>query len=78
MTDSEWIVVIPGTLAGKPCVRGTRLSVAFVLELVASGASRDDILKTYPQLTAEGLEAALRYAAEALDHEVVWDAKIPA
>ena len=78
MGPSEWIVTNPGVLAGKPCVNGTRLSVAFILELVASGASRDDILKAYPLLPQEGLEAALRYAAEALNNEVVWDAKIPA
>jgi uncharacterized protein (DUF433 family) len=78
MGASEWIVTNPDVLAGKPCVSGTRLSVAFLLELVASGASRDDILKAYPLLPREGLEAALRYAADALNHEVVWDVKIPA
>jgi uncharacterized protein (DUF433 family) len=58
-------------LNGKPHIVGTRLSIEFILELVASGATKDDILKTYPQLTAEAVEEALRYAAqfsETLEH----------
>lgn len=73
-----WIVSDPDTLAGKPRVRGTRLSVAFLLELVASGATRDEILAAYPCLSAEGLDAALRYAAAALSEDVVWDTRVPA
>ena len=52
---------------------GTRLSVEFILELFASGASHADILRKYPNVTSEGLNAALRYAARALKNEVVWD-----
>lgn len=63
-------------LGGKPHIRGTRLSVEFVLELFASGAARDEILKTYPQLTPEGIEEALRYAAGAVKNEILIDAKI--
>lgn len=59
-----WIVSDPDTLAGKPRVRGTRLSVAFLLDLFAAGAARDQILAAYPYLPAEGLDAALRYAAD--------------
>jgi uncharacterized protein (DUF433 family) len=55
----------PSVLGGKPCVRGTRLSVEFLLELAASGASQEQILAQYPQLTPEGLAAAFRYAAPA-------------
>jgi uncharacterized protein (DUF433 family) len=43
----------PQVLAGKPCIRGTRISVEFLLELVAQGASRADILKAYPLLAVE-------------------------
>lgn len=78
MDEMQWIVASPGTLGGKPCVRGTRISVAFILELIASGATRDAILETYPQLTAEGLEAALRYAAMAVEQGTIWDLKVPA
>jgi len=74
MTD--WIVCDPNVLGGKPCVRGTRLSIEFLLELVAGGASQKDILAAYPQLSAEALAAAFRYAAESMKNEVVWD--IPA
>ena len=72
----DWIVSSPGVLGGKPCIRGTRISVEHVLETLASGASRDDILRAYPQVTAEGLAAALQYAARSLKNEVVWDLKI--
>jgi uncharacterized protein (DUF433 family) len=61
-------------LGGKPCIDGTRISVEFVLELVASGASRDEIIRRYPFLAAEAVEDALRYAATALSHEVVFTA----
>lgn len=51
-------------LGGKPHIVGTRLSIEFILELVASGATRDDLLKAYPQLTVEAIEETLRYAAQ--------------
>jgi uncharacterized protein (DUF433 family) len=75
---SEWIVSSPGVLGGKPCVRGTRISVGHILELLASGATREDILLAHPQVTPDGLLAALQYAARSLKNEVVWDLKIPA
>lgn len=76
MTD--WIVANPGILGGKPCIRGTRISVEFILELLASGGTREDILRAYPQIPAEGLSAALQYAARTLKNEVVWDVPISA
>ena len=66
----------PKVLGGKPRIRGTRLSVEFILELVASGATREEILKTYPQLTAKALEEALKYAAQAVKNEVLLDVKV--
>lgn len=74
----DLIVSVPGILGGKPCVRGTRLSVEFLLELAASGATQADILADYPQLTPEGLAAAFRYAAESLKVERTWQLTIPA
>ena len=53
-------------LSGKPHIVGTRLSIEFILELFASGAPRDDVIKSYPQLTAEAVEEALKYAAQSL------------
>jgi len=59
-------------------VRGTRLSVEFLRQLLASGAGREEILEAYPQLTDEALTAAFSYAAKALKNELVWDVKISA
>lgn len=74
----ELIVSTPQILGGKPCVRGTRLSVEFLLELAASGATQEQILAQYPQLTPEGLAAAFQYAANVLKGEHVWDLKTTA
>jgi len=70
------ITATPGILRGKPCVKGTRISVEFLLELVASGATRDDILRAYPHLTAEDLEEAFRYAARFLENDVLISAEV--
>ena len=75
---AEWIVSDPEILAGKPCVRGTRLSVEFLLELAASGATQADILVAYPQLTAEALSAAFSFAAQTLKHDRTIDIPQPA
>jgi len=72
---SDWITTTPGVLGGKPCVRGTRLSVEFILELIASGATRAEIVKAYPQLAPEAVEAAVRYAVEVLRNETIWDVR---
>jgi uncharacterized protein (DUF433 family) len=61
----------PEILSGKPHIRGTRLSIEFILELFASGATRDDVLKTYQQLTSEDIEEALKYAAKSIRNEVL-------
>jgi uncharacterized protein (DUF433 family) len=74
----EWITTDPEILGGKPCIRGTRLSVEFLLELLAGGATQPEILRAYPQLQTEALEAAIRFAARSLHNEIVWDVKIPA
>jgi uncharacterized protein (DUF433 family) len=66
----------PEILSGKPHIAGTRLSIEFILELVASGATKDDMLKTYPQLTAEAIEEALRYAAQSVKNEILLDVKV--
>ena len=74
----DWIVSDPGTLGGKPCIRGTRISVQFILELMATGASVEDIRRTYPHIPQEGIAAAIQYAAHSLKNEVVWDVKLSA
>ena len=65
------IVSDPAILGGKPTVKGTRISVEFLLELFASGGTRQDVLKAYPHLAHEDIEEALRYAAEVLKHDRV-------
>lgn len=67
----EQITSDPAILGGKPCIRGTRLSVEFTMELMASGATRRGIVEAYPQLTVEGVEEAIRYAAAAVRNERV-------
>ena len=61
-----YITANPAIFGGKPCIKGTRLSMGFILELFASGATREQILSAYPQLTIEGIEEALRYAANSV------------
>jgi uncharacterized protein (DUF433 family) len=60
--------------AGKPVVRGTRLTVEFLLRLLASEWTREQILREYPHLTSDGLDAALLFAAEAVEHESLFPA----
>ena len=63
-------------LGAKPCVRGTRLSVEFLLELAASGASQPDILAKHQQLTIEGLAARLSLCSDVLRGEHMWELRI--
>ena len=63
------IEVNPEVLVGKPIIKGTRLAVAFILELLAQGWTTDKILKNYPQLKKEDIRAALEYSIHALKLE---------
>ncbi len=71
----RYIVAHPAILGGKPCIKGTRISVAFILELLASGATFQDILQTYAHVPAEGLAEALHYAAYFLQNEFILTAE---
>ncbi len=71
------IVSDRSVLGGKPCIRGTRISIEFILELIASGASRDDIIRAWPNLTAEDIEEAILYAARFLKNEIVVNVELP-
>ena len=70
------IVSNPTILGGKPIIRGTRISVEMVMEWIASGASRDDILKSYPHLSTEDVQQVTSYAAQAVKNEVLSTAEI--
>ena len=63
MPWSERIVIDPEILAGKPVIRGTRLAVEFILELLAAGQSEQAVLADYPGLTREDVLACLSYLA---------------
>lgn len=71
MSLTERIVVDPDVVHGRPRVRGTRVRVADVLALLASGATQTEILDDYPYLTAEDVQACLAYAAAQADHAVL-------
>jgi uncharacterized protein (DUF433 family) len=62
----EQITIHPDQLAGVPCIRGLRIPVATVVEMVAEGMAEDEILRAYPDLQAEDIPAALHYAAAAV------------
>ncbi len=58
------ITIEPGKRGGKPCIRGMRITVYEVLDYLASGMSREQILKDFSYLTAEDIQACLSYAAD--------------
>jgi len=58
------ISIDPNICFGKPCIRGTRLWVSLILDFLASGATMEELLAEYPQLTMEDIQAALAYGAE--------------
>jgi uncharacterized protein (DUF433 family) len=68
----ERIVVDPKVLVGKPLIRGTRLSVEFILDLLANDWTIEQILDEYPQLVREDVMAVLKYAAEMAKEEKVY------
>jgi uncharacterized protein (DUF433 family) len=57
------ITLDPAVMAGKPCIRGLRVTIGAILGLLASGHSREHILQAYPYLEPEDIDAALAYAA---------------
>jgi len=71
MTWSERIIVVPDILVGKPVIKGTRLSMEFIVDLLAQGWSEREILRNYPGLTREDIRASLSYASAALHEEKV-------
>ena len=65
------ITVEAGKCGGRPCIRGLRIRVTDVLELLAAGASYEEVLADYPYLEREDILAALGYAAHQTDHVVL-------
>lgn len=71
------IVIDPEILCGKPVVKGTRLAVEFIVDLLAQGWSEGDILKNYPGMTHDDLLACLAYASAVLHAEKVYPITVP-
>jgi uncharacterized protein (DUF433 family) len=72
MTDYTDIITLePGKRAGKPCIRGLRITVYDVLSYLAAGMSVDEILNDFPMLTREDILACLAYAADRERHTIV-------
>lgn len=65
------ITVEPGKCGGKPCIRGKRIRVRDILELLSADATFEEILRDYPFLEREDIRAALAYAAQQTDHVVL-------
>lgn len=64
------IAVDPNILAGKPVIKGTRIPVYLIIELIATGMNIKDVLKEYPELKEEDIKAALLYASKLLEREI--------
>ena len=71
MNPLERITVEPGKCGGRPCIRGTRFRVMDLLELLAAGASHEEILADYSFLEPADIQAALLYAVRQADHIVL-------
>ncbi len=72
MNWEDRITVDPKVLVGKPVVKGTRLAVEFIVELLANGWTKQQILENYPGLTDEDISACLHYASKTLKSERVY------
>ena len=71
MSYLDRITVEPGKCGGRPCIRGKRIRVKDILELLAAGASHQEILEDYPFLEADDINAVLQFAAAQSDHALL-------
>jgi uncharacterized protein (DUF433 family) len=71
MRELHRVTVDPEQCGGRPCIRGLRIRVKDVLDLLAAGASREEILRDHPLLQPEDITAALEFAARQSDHPVL-------
>jgi len=72
MDQPSRITLNPDILVGKPIIRDTRLTVEFIIDLLAQGWSTDEILRNYPGISVEDIQACLSYARAALNAEKVY------
>jgi uncharacterized protein (DUF433 family) len=71
MSQMQRITFNPDQCGGRPCIRGMRIRVKDVLDMLAGGASEAEILESYPYLEREDIQASLEYAAAQVDHAVL-------
>lgn len=71
MSLLDRITIEPGKMGGRPCIRGMRMRVTDVLEMLAGGATQEQILKDFPDLEVEDIRASIAYAAVQLNHPVI-------
>lgn len=71
MSELHRITVDPKLCGGRPCIRGMRIRVKDILDLMAAGATREEILEDYPYLETEDITAAMEYATRQSDHPVL-------
>jgi len=76
MDWKERIQIDPEILVGKPVIKGTRLAVEFVIDLLAQGWTEEQILQSYPGITHEDMQACLAYASAILNAERVYPLSI--
>ena len=67
----ERITINPGQCGGRPCIRGMRVRVKDILDMLAAGVKEQEILKDFPYLEREDIQAALEFAAAQSDHPVL-------
>jgi uncharacterized protein (DUF433 family) len=71
VSEIHRITIEPGKCGGRPCIRGLRIRVKDVLDLLAAGATREEILEDFPYLEAGDIDAALEFAARQSDHPIL-------
>jgi len=71
MSAIDRITVSPDVCGGRPCIRGLRVRVKDVLDLLAAGSTREEILADYPYLEPDDISAALEFAARQSDHPIL-------
>lgn len=72
MNWQDRITTDPDVLVGKPVIKGTRLAVEFLIELLAENWTHEEVMRNYPQLSQDDILAALQYAAATLKQEHVY------
>lgn len=67
------ITANPKILGGKPIIKGSRISVEFILELLASDVNEDEIIEDYPHITKDDIHACLRFAADSFKNDIYFE-----